>query len=165
MTAGLIFIWGRGRGSRAELDSCLLQVVFVEVEVAESVDEFAGLQAADLRDHAGEQRVRGDVERHAEEQVGAALVKLAAQFAVEDEKLKQRMAGRQRHLPDLAGIPGGDDVAAAVGLASIWAMTSCDLVDENAVGRAPVAPLRAIDAAEIAGSLVAHSFQMETPCS
>ena len=60
----------------------LLEVVRVEMQVAEGVDELAGLQAADLRDHQREQRVARDVERHAEKNIRAALVKLAAQFAV-----------------------------------------------------------------------------------
>jgi hypothetical protein len=88
---------GQGTELAAELFAGLVEVVVVEVEIAEGVDEFAGLEVADLRDHAGEQRVGGDVERDAEEEVGAALVKLATEFAVEDEELEERVAGRQRH--------------------------------------------------------------------
>src|SRR5215210_212225 len=53
-----------------ELQAGLLQVVGVEVGVAERVDEIAGLEPRRLRHHVGEQRVGGDVEGNAEEHVG-----------------------------------------------------------------------------------------------
>jgi hypothetical protein len=58
-------------------------------------------QVALLRDHVREQRVAGDVERHAQEDVGAALVQLAGQLAVGDVELEEGVAGRQRHLRDV----------------------------------------------------------------
>jgi hypothetical protein len=120
------------------------------MQVAERVDEIARLQSADLRDHHGEQRVAGDVEGHAEKNIRAALVKLAAQLALAHIKLKQRVARRQRHRPDLARIPGGDDVPAAVGIFFDLRDGLVNLVDAAAVGGAPVRPLRAIDAAQVA---------------
>ena len=67
------------QGSRlaGKLEAGLLEVVAVEVSVAEGVDEFAGREAAHLRHHHGEQGVAGDVEGYAEEDVGTALVELA----------------------------------------------------------------------------------------
>ena len=65
-------------GLAGELKFRLLEVVGVKVEVPESVDELAGLEAADLRGHEREQSVGCDVEGHAEKEIGAALVKLAA---------------------------------------------------------------------------------------
>ena len=59
-----------------ELQIDLLEVVLVDV--AAGPDEFADVEVALLREHVGEQGV-GDVERHAEEEVGAALVELARQ--------------------------------------------------------------------------------------
>ena len=59
-------------------------------------------------------RVAGDVEGHAEEQIGAALVKLAAQLAVAHVELEEHVAGRQRHAVDLGDIPGAHDQAAAI---------------------------------------------------
>jgi hypothetical protein len=53
-----------------------------------------GARSQDLRDHQRQQRVRGDIERHAEEDVGAALVELARQPAVGHVELEQRVAGR-----------------------------------------------------------------------
>ena len=46
MTAGLSVIVGSGRGSRVSCARGLLEVVEVEVGVAEGVDEIAGLQVA-----------------------------------------------------------------------------------------------------------------------
>jgi hypothetical protein len=57
-----------------------------------------GFEPGHLRHHHGQQRVGGDVERHAEEDVGRALVELAGQPAVGDVELEQAVAGRQRHL-------------------------------------------------------------------
>ena len=45
-----------------------------------------------------EQRVRSDVERDAQEKVGAALVQLARKLPVGDVELEERVARRQRHL-------------------------------------------------------------------
>jgi predicted transcriptional regulator len=58
---------GAGRGS-----------IRVDMQVAERVDEIARLESRDLRHHQRQQRVTRDVERHAEKQIRAALVKLAA---------------------------------------------------------------------------------------
>ena len=89
---------GNARGSR---DSCkrVCSMWFeIQVRIAEGVHEVAGFQAAHLRHHHGEQGVAGDVERHAEEDVGAALVELAGELAVRHIELEEGMAGRQRHL-------------------------------------------------------------------
>lgn len=134
----------------AELELRLFQVVFVEVQIAEGVDEIAGREVADLGDHHGEECVAGDIERHAEEQVSAALVKLAAQAAIEDEELEKRVTGRERHLRDFTGIPRGHDVAPRVGVCLDLRDDAVELVDVPAIGGAPVAPLRPIDTAEIA---------------
>ena len=60
-----------------ELRGYLLEVVPVDVRVTRGVHELAGLQAAHLRDHHREERIGGDIERDAQEDVGAALVQLA----------------------------------------------------------------------------------------
>jgi len=56
----------------AELFAGLVEMVLVKVQIAKGMNEFAGTQIADLRDHHREQRVRRDVERYAEKQIGAA---------------------------------------------------------------------------------------------
>ena len=48
-----------------QLQPGLVEVVAVEVRVAERVHEVADLEAGDLGDHVGQQGVRRDVERHA----------------------------------------------------------------------------------------------------
>src|ERR1044071_2396514 len=132
-----------------ELQLRLFQVIGVEVKIAKGVHEGAGFQLADLGDHQRQQRVGGDVERHPEEQVGAALIELAAQSAVLHEKLEQGMAGGQGHRFDLTHVPGADDVPAAVGIFPDPIDDPVDLVDGAAVRGAPVAPLRAVDAAQV----------------
>ncbi len=95
-----------------ELEFRLLQMIRVKMQIAEGVDKFAWLQITHLRDHQGEQRVAGDVERHAEKKIRAALVELATKPSLIDEELEQTMAGRQRHLFDVRHVPRADDVAA-----------------------------------------------------
>ena len=133
-----------------ELQLRLFDVIRVEMQVAERVDEIARLQITDLRHHQRKQRVAGDVERDTQKNIRAALVKLATQFALADVKLKQRVTRRQRHALDLAGIPRADDESAAVGIFFDLRDDVLDLVDAASISGAPVAPLRAIDATEIA---------------
>lgn len=134
----------------SELEAGLIEVVHVEVEIAEGVDEFLGFQSADLRDHHGEQGVGGDVEGDAEEEIRTALVELAAEFAVRDVELDEGMARRERHPVDFAGIPGADDVAAAVGILFEILDDAGDLIDGASLRGAPIAPLRAVDRPEVA---------------
>src|ERR1041384_7448899 len=89
-------------------------MVGVKMQVAESVDKCARLQAADLGDHEREQGIGSDVERHAQEQVGTALVKLAAQLSFLHEELEQSVARGKGHLFHLPDVPRADDEAAAV---------------------------------------------------
>ena len=91
-------------------------MVGIEVSVTKGMDETAGLKAGHLRHHQGEKGIGGDVERHAEEHVGTALVQLARQLAVADVELEHHMAGRQRHLFDFPHIPRTDDEPARVGI-------------------------------------------------
>jgi len=93
-------------------------VVGVDVAVATGPDEVAHLQVALLRHHVREQRVAGNVERHAQKDVGAALVQLAAEFAFAAGRsgwghveLEERVARHQRHLVQVGHVPGADDDA------------------------------------------------------
>ena len=72
----------------------LLQVVEIEVRVAQGKHELPGLERSNLGHHEREQRVRSDVERHAEEKVRAALVHLAGKPSLRDVELEQGMAWR-----------------------------------------------------------------------
>src|SRR5438874_7674878 len=59
-----------------KLQARLFEMIRVKVAVAARPDERAGLEAALTRQHMGQEGVGGNVERHAEEDVGATLVKL-----------------------------------------------------------------------------------------
>ena len=75
----------------------------------------AGFPDPQTRDHQREQRAARDVERHAEEDVRAALVRsMATEFAFTDVKLETATARGGRAMPCSPGIPRADDEAAAV---------------------------------------------------
>ncbi len=140
----------QGAALAGELQAGLLEVVGVEMEVAEGVNKCAGLESADLCDHEHEEGVGGDIEGHAEEEIGAALVELATEFTVLNIKLKQRMAWSEGHEMKLGGVPCRNDEAAAVRIFFDVFDDAGDLIDGGAIRAAPVAPLRSIDAAEVA---------------
>ena len=148
--AGVQLHPGQRAALAGELQLGLLQVVRVQVHIAEGVHELAGFQAADLRHHQGQQRVARDVEGHAQEGVRTALVQLAAQLAIGHVELEQRVAGRQGHAVHIGGVPGGDDHAAAVRTFPDHLHHVRDLVDHPAIGRVPAAPLVAVHGAQIA---------------
>src|SRR4051812_20925889 len=60
------------------------------------------------------------------------------------------MARRQRHLLHFAGVPGRNDMAAAFGVPFDLRNPLIDLVDRSSIRCAPIAPLRAVNAAQIA---------------
>ena len=138
--------FARGAG---ELGLNLLHMVGIDVRVAHGVDELPRFVARHMGEHFQQERVGGDVEGHAEEHIGGALVELQVHGAVLDADLPERVTGGQRHIVHLAWVPGGDDEAAAVGVVF-------DLFDEvrNLVGGAArfreAAPLVAVDGAEVA---------------
>ena len=68
---------GEGIRRAAQLLPRLVEMVQVQVRIAERMDKVARLQVRHLRDHQRKQRIRSDVERHAKEEVRAALVELA----------------------------------------------------------------------------------------
>src|ERR1043165_6996836 len=70
------------------------------------------------------------------------------------------MARWQRHLFDLAHVPGADHQSATVGILVDLLDDFVDLVDGTAIGRSPIAPLRAVNPAKLAigvGPLVPNS--------
>lgn len=137
---------GRQRAEVAgKLGLHLFHMVGIDMRVADGMDEIPGLIARDMGEHDEEEGVRGDVERHAKEHVGAALVKLQVQLAAQDADLPHRMAGRQRHLRHVGRVPSRDDQAAGVGGFADHVDQRLDLV------HAPeIAPLAAIDGAKVA---------------
>src|SRR3546814_16908990 len=123
-------------------------MVGIEVAVAAGPHERAGFQPALVGEHVGEECVAGDVEGDAEEDVGAALVKLEVELAGRDLRLEQAMAGGEGHAVQLRRIPGGDDLAAGGGVAVDEGVEVRALVDMDAVRPLPVAPLLAVAGAE-----------------
>ncbi len=141
----------RQRPRRArQLLARLLEVVRIQVRIAQRVHEIADAQAGGLRHHVGQQRVAGDVERHAEEDVAAALVQLAAELAVDHVELEQAVARHQRHLRQFRHVPGADHQAPRVGIALDFVHQPLHLVDLAAVGAGPAPPLLAVHRAEFA---------------
>ena len=125
-------------------------MIEIEVAVAARPDELAGLQVALLREHVCEQRVARDVERHAEEDIGAALIELTGEPAVGHVELKERMAGHEVHLLELAHVPRADQDAAGIRIAAQLLERHADLIDAASVGRQPCAPLLAVDRPQLA---------------
>src|SRR5215208_1795870 len=132
-----------------ELESCLLEMVEVQVRIAEGVHEVPRLQARGLRDHMGEKRVGRNVEGHAEEGVGRPLVEVAGQPALGDVELEQAMAGCEGHAVEVRRVPRGHDEPTRVGVAPNLVEHPADLVDAAAVGLLPGAPLLAVDRPEV----------------
>ena len=98
-------------------------------------------------DHHGQERVRGDVERYAKEDIGAALVELAAEFSVGHVELEERMARRESHLINNARVISHDQEAAAVGVVFDLLNDIGELVDCLTVCCAPASPLFAVNRA------------------
>ena len=87
----------------------LLHVVQIQVAIATGPDEIAHVQIALLRHHVRQQRVGSDIERHSQEDIGAALIELAGQTAVGHVELKERVAWRQFHPRNVGDVPRRDD--------------------------------------------------------
>src|SRR5688500_5851241 len=68
----------------AKLEPGLVEVVGIKVNIPAGPHEHARLKPAFPRQHMGQEGVAGDVERHPEEQVGAALVELEVKAASGD---------------------------------------------------------------------------------
>ena len=63
------------RAARArKLLASLIHVVRIKMKIAKGVNEFHGLQTANLRDHHRQKGIGRDIERDAEKQVSAALI-------------------------------------------------------------------------------------------
>ena len=146
-----------------ELQLHLLQVVEVDVGIAQGVDKVAGAQPRDLGHHLQQQGIGGDVERHAQEDVGTALVELQAQPPVGYIELEEGVAGRQVHPVQVGYVPGAYDDAPRVGIGTDGLYRLADLVDAATPIVGPGAPLVAVDVAQVAvgaGPLVPDAYAM-----
>ena len=110
----------RGQGSKVatQLKANLVRMVGINMGVAKAVDEVADFKAEVLRHHVQQQCVGGNVEWNPQENIGGALVELALKPALGHVELKEGMAGRERHLINVAGVPSRNDVPAPVGVAA-----------------------------------------------
>lgn len=143
----------RGEDCAVALGEVGIDVVAVDMRVTKAVDEPPRTVAGNLRDHHQKQAVARYVERHAEEDVGAALVKLEVHLAIlVDVDLPEAMARRECHALDFAWIPRGDNVTPTK-----WVfLDSFDQVYDLVFGlpsiihTVPVTPLFRVYRAEIA---------------
>ena len=141
----------RGQGSKVatQLKANLVRMIGINMGVAKAVDEVADLKTKVLRHHVQQQGIGGNVERDPQENVRGTLVELARKPAIGHVELKEGVAGRERHLVKVAGIPGRDDVPATVGVAADALEHVAELV-HRAVRAGPKAPLKAINGTQIA---------------
>ena len=155
---GFAFDVKRGVSKRftAQLQRHLFVVVAVDVAVATGPDEVAYIEVALLGHHVGEQGVAGNVEGNAQEDVGTALVQLAAELGFfawvlrrRDIELKERMARHECHLVKLSHVPRAHDDAAAVGVVFEGVDDLLNLVNVATIGGGPAAPLHAVHRAEV----------------
>jgi len=97
---------GQWTGIAGKLQLGLFHVVRIDVGITEGMDELLGLEIANLGHHHQQEGVGGDVERHAQKDIRAALVQLQGDFTIINIELEEHMTGRQSHLVDLTHIPG-----------------------------------------------------------
>ena len=119
------------------------------MRVPERVHKVPRLKAGHLGHHHRQQRIAGDVERHAKKDVRRPLVKLTTEPAVSHVKLEQGVARRQRHLVNQARIPGADDNPARIRPGPNQFHRLGNLVNCFPVGRRPAAPLVAVNRPEL----------------
>ena len=141
------------------MESGLVDVVAVEVGVAEGEDELAREKADDVGDDVGEQCVARYIEREPEEGICAALIDLAGQAAAVDVELEQKVAWREGHVGEVADVPGTDDVAARGRVDAQVLKDGGNLVDGTSVRAGPAPPLLAVrgtDFAVVVGPFVPY---------
>ena len=128
----------------------MVEVVVVEVCIAQGVHENTGLQIAYLGHHVGEQGVRCNVEGNAQEHVGAPLVKLTVQASLRHMELEKCMAWHQRHVVKFPHVPRRDDDSSTVRIGFDALDGLLNLVDDSAVFRLPPTPLLAVHGPQVA---------------
>ena len=119
------------------------------MRIAQRMDKLPGPQPARLGHHHRQQRIGGDVERHAEKRVGTPLIQLARQPPPGHVELEQHMARRQGHLLDLRDVPRRDQDPPRLGIRADQLLGPGDLVHHPAVGPRPRTPLVAVDMVQI----------------
>src|SRR6266545_7165865 len=103
----------------------LFEMVFVDVIIAERVDEFADLQITNMSNQLRQQCIRADVERDTKKGVRRPLIKLAMKdrgssptvregSSLLNLKLKQRVTWGQVNVVTYARVPAADDQSSRV---------------------------------------------------
>ncbi len=98
----------------------------------------------------GQQRVGGDIERHAEEDVAAPLIQLAGKLTVGNVELEKCVAGHESHAIQFTYVPGAYDDPPRIGVIPQHPDRLVDLIHGAPVPGRPRTPLGAVDRAEIA---------------
>src|SRR3989344_7000947 len=95
-------------------------MVFIDMYVAEGVDEFADFAAQETGDDVAEERIRSDIERDAEKDVRGALIELERHFLIFDVHLIHVVADGKmiyllglRHRIEVLRIPACHDSVVA----------------------------------------------------
>src|SRR5262249_49861154 len=107
------------------------------MHITQAHDQLARGKIGHCSDHHRKDRIACDVERQAEKDVRAALIKMTAELSSMYVKLKERMARRKRDCIALFRVPSSDDEPATRRILSDLIDEILDLVD-------PIARVRAI---------------------
>ena len=116
-----------------------------------------------------QERIGGNVERHAESHVGTSLVHLAREFAIGNVKLAKHVAGGQCHFLQIGRIPGGHNDAPILWSILDFPNAIGQLVDALPgvirvhvnVGGTKVSPLEAIDRSQVSNFAMRQSSLVE----
>jgi hypothetical protein len=142
---------GQRIGPAAQLNLYLIHVIVIDVTVAYYMYELAHAQTADLSNHVGKQAVAGNIKRHAQEHVGAALIHLAAESTFTHIELTEYVTGWQAHLIQYGRIPGSENVSATMGISANTINQLHQLIYFATVGF-PVSPLHSVYDSGVSGS-------------
>ena len=123
----------QGHWFTGDLEVGLLKVVTVKMRITECVNEGTRLEAADLSHHLGEQRIGGNIERDAKENICAALIELTVEFSVSHVELEKGMAGHQGHFIKFTYVPSRDNNSTAVWIVLDHVNGLLDLIDDASV--------------------------------
>ena len=139
----------------AQLLGHLVEMVGVDVTVATRPNEVAHFQPTARRHDVCQQRVAGDIERHAKEHVGTSLGNHARQpsdavAVLGHVELEHHVTGWQGHLVDFCDVPGRHDQATGVRCLDDLVDDFLQLVDASTIWRWPAAPLHTIHRTQVA---------------
>src|SRR3989344_1982107 len=122
-------------------------MVLIDMQVAEGVHELAGLAAQNLRDDAGQECVRSDIEWYAKKDVRRALIELEAHPPLLDIELIHIMANREartftraRHRVEKLWVPRRDERIVRGRVFAKFLNRPCEVVYLSPVRGRPASP-------------------------